>query len=203
MTDANAILSSMTLSEKRFKHTLGVAEAARELASVHFPSLDLKSVELAALMHDFTKEYPVERHLELCSLFGIELSEEDIINHKLLHGKTAALIARDSFGLSDEICSAVYWHTTGRPAMSPFETVIYLADYIEEFRDDPGCIRLREYYKKCMEKERDKSVALLKTLVRSFDTTIKHLISEERTICETTISARNYYLKLLSERTKA
>jgi len=198
MTDANAILSTMTISERRLKHTLGVAEAAKELAKAHFPELDLKMVELAALMHDYTKEFPIERHLQIMSLFGIEATEDEIINHKLLHAKTGALIAKDSFALPEDACSAVYWHTTGKPDMTPFETVIYLGDYIEEFREDASCIQLREYYKKCMSREKDKSIALLKTLVRSFDTTLKHLISEEKTIDENTIKARNFYVKKLN-----
>lgn len=198
MTDVNTILSTMTISERRLRHTLGVAEAAKELARTHFPELDQKEVELAAIMHDYTKEYPLERHLELFSLFGIEVSEDDIINHKLLHGKSASLIARHDFRLSEDICSAVYWHTTGRPDMTPFETVIYLGDYIEEFRDDPSCIQLREFYKRSLVKD-GRQTALLKTLVRSFDTTIKHLISGEKTIDENTIQARNFYLKKLNE----
>lgn len=202
MTDANAILSTMTVSDRRLRHTLGVAEAAKELAKAHFPELDLKTVELAALMHDYTKEYPIERHLELCALFGLEVSEDDIANYKLLHAKTGALLAKDSFGLPDDACSAVYWHTTGKPEMTPFETVIYLADYIEEFREDSSCIALREYYRKCMQKEKDPAIALLKTLVRSFDTTLKLLISEEKIIDENTIKARNYYLKQLIESKK-
>ncbi len=201
MTDVNTILSTMTISERRLKHTLGVAEAAKELAKTHFPELDLKSVELAAIMHDYTKEYPLERHLELFSLFGIEVTENDIINHKLLHGKTAALIARHDFGLDEETCSAIYWHTTGRPDMTPFEIVIYLGDYIEEFRDDASCIQLREFYKKSLSKD-GKRTALVKTLVRSFDTTLKHLIASEKTIDENTIKARNFYLKQLNEITK-
>ena len=202
MTDANAILSTMTVSDRRLRHTLGVAEAAKELAKAHFPELDLKTVELAALMHDYTKEYPIERHLELCALFGLEVSEDDIANYKLLHAKTGALLAKDSFGLPDDACSAVYWHTTGKPEMTPFETVIYLADYIEEFREDSSCVALREYYRKCMQKEKDHAIALLKTLVRSFDTTLKLLISEEKIIDENTIKARNYYLKQLIESKK-
>ncbi len=201
MTDVNTILSTMTISERRLRHTLGVAEAAKELARVHFPELDQKKVELAAIMHDYTKEYPVERHLELFSLFGIEVSEDDIINHKLLHGKTASLIARHDFGLDEETCSAIYWHTTGRPEMTPFEIVIYLGDYIEEFRDDASCIQLREFYKRSLVKD-GKQTALLKTLVKSFDTTLKHLIASEKTIDENTIKARNYYLKKLNEATK-
>lgn len=200
MTDANRIISAMTISEKRMKHTFGVAECAKDLAKAHFPALDLKSVELAALMHDFTKEYSVERQFELCALYGIELTEDEKATPKLLHAKTAAMIASDRFGLPSEACSAIYWHTTGRANMTPLETVIYLADYIEEFRDDPSCIKLREFYHKCMQKEHNRNIALLKTLVRSFDTTLKHLISDEKTIDENTIKARNHYIKQLAER---
>lgn len=198
MTDANAIISAMNLSERRLKHTFGVADMAKELARAHFPALDLKAVELAALMHDFTKEYSVERQLELCELYRIELTDDEKNNPKLLHSKTAAIIARDRFMLPTEACSAIYWHTTGRAAMTPFEIVIYLADYIEEFRDDPSCIKLREFYLKAMKKERNKAVALTKTLVRSFDTTIKHLIADEKTINVSTFEARNYYINQLN-----
>ena len=92
MTDANSIISAMTLSERRLKHTFGVAEAAKELAKTHFPALDLKTVELAALMHDFTKEYSFERQTALCDQFRIPLTDEEKNNPKLLHAKTAAAI---------------------------------------------------------------------------------------------------------------
>ncbi len=199
MTDANAILSAMTISERRLKHTLGVAEAAKMLAKNHFPALDLKTVELAALMHDFTKEYSYEKQLELCSLYGIELSDEEKSNPKLLHSKTGAMIASQRFSLPSEACSAIYWHTTGRANMSPFEIVIYLADYIEDFREDAGCVKLREFYQKGLSKGMDKQELLDRTLVKSFDTTIKHLINDEKTICTDAIEARNFYINRLRE----
>ncbi|MBO4453401.1 MAG: bis(5'-nucleosyl)-tetraphosphatase (symmetrical) YqeK [Clostridia bacterium] len=202
MTDANTILSAMEISEKRLRHTLGVAECAKKLAATHYPRLDRNEVELAALMHDFTKEYPLEQQLELCRYYGITLSGDELANPKLIHSKTAAAIAGERFGMSKEACSAIYWHTTGRAAMTGFETVIYLADYIEEFREDPGCIKLREFYEKKLSKEKDPSLALLKTLIKSFDTTIKYLIDDKKTICTATVTARNYYVRKLSERTE-
>ena len=198
MTDANGIISAMNLSERRMRHTFGVAECAKELAKAHFPALDLKAVELAALMHDFTKEYSIERQLELCMQYNIELTEEEKANTKLIHSKTAAMLASHLFSLPSDACSAIYWHTTGKPAMSPFEIVIYLADYIEDFRDDAGCVKLREFYNKAMKKELDKTTALHKTLVKSFDTTIKYLIAEEKTINHATVEARNYYINQLN-----
>ncbi len=201
MTDANAILSAMTVSDKRLRHTLGVAECAKKLAATHFPALDRNEVELAALMHDFTKEYTFEQQLELCRYYGIILSEEEREEPKLIHSKTAAAIADERFGLSKEACSAIYWHTTGRAAMTPFETVIYLADYIEEFREHPDCVRLRNYYEKRIQKEKDKSVALIKTLIKSFDITIKMLIDDGKIINGAAVTARNYYIKALWEKT--
>ncbi|MBO4277442.1 MAG: bis(5'-nucleosyl)-tetraphosphatase (symmetrical) YqeK [Clostridia bacterium] len=198
MIRADDILAALDVSEKRLKHTMGVAECAKRLARTHFPALDLKEVELAALMHDFTKEYPADKQNELCRYYGITLSEDERSEPKLIHSKTAAAIADERFGLSKEACSAIYWHTTGRAAMTGFETVIYLADYIEEYREDPACVRLREYYEKRLAKEKDPYTALIKTLVKSFDTTIKYLLEEGKTICGPTVTARNYYIRALN-----
>ena len=199
MTDANRILSSIKVSEKRLKHTMGVAVCAKELAQTHFPSLDLNTVELAALMHDYTKEFSPEKQFELCEFYGIELTEEERLAPKLLHGKTAAAIASHQIGLPKDACSAIYYHTTGRADMTPFEIVIYLADYIEEFRDDPSCVKLREFYLKNINRNCDKNAVLINTLVRSFDITLKHLIDDGRLIDRNTIGARNFYLRHLAE----
>jgi nicotinate-nucleotide adenylyltransferase len=135
MTDANRILSSIKVSEKRLKHTMGVAVCAKELAQTHFPSLDLNTVELAALMHDYTKEFSPEKQFELCEFYGIELTEEEKLAPKLLHGKTAAAIASHQFGLPKDACSAIYYHTTGRAGMTLLEKLLYVADYVDPTRD--------------------------------------------------------------------
>ena len=45
--------------------------------------------------------------------------------------------------MDDEIYSAIWWHTTGRPGMTLLEKIMYLADYIEPSRDFPGVQELR------------------------------------------------------------
>ena len=45
--------------------------------------------------------------------------------------------------MSEEICSAIRWHTTGRPDMTLLEKIIYLADYIEPTRKFDGIAPLR------------------------------------------------------------
>ena len=66
------------------------------------------------------------------------LDEYDIIvsdferNHpKLLHAKTGAGVAKYVFGECDEVCRAIYWHTTGKPDMALMEKIVYIADYME------------------------------------------------------------------------
>ena len=53
---------------------------------------------------------------------------------KLLHSKTGAAIARHVFGEPEEVCNAIYWHTTGKADMDLLSKILYLADYIEPSR---------------------------------------------------------------------
>lgn len=82
--------------------------------------------------------------MNLCRKYAIICDTAETENPKLLHAKTGAALARDLFGVSDEIYEAIRWHTTGKPDMRTLEKIIYLADYIEPTRDFPGLDRLRE-----------------------------------------------------------
>ncbi len=189
----------LRMSEKRRRHTEGVAETAKLLASRHFPTeISPEEAELAALLHDYTKEYPVEKNLEICRQYDMEVPPEELDTPKLLHARSASLIAEHIYGAPEQICAAVRWHTTGRPAMRPLELVIYFADYIEPGRTDPGCVRLREYYERQYQSRKDKTRSLYLALVRSFDTTIRYLLAEKKTIDSCTVAARNYYLGLVN-----
>ena len=81
--------------------------------------------------------------LELCRRYGIALDELEQQALKLLHAKTGAALAREVFGVDDEIYGAIWWHTTGRAGMTLLEKILYLADYIEPSRDFPGVEALR------------------------------------------------------------
>ena len=188
----------LSMSEKRRRHTEGVVESAKLLASRHFPTeISPEEAELAALLHDYTKEYPVEKHLEICRRYGMEVPAEELETPKLLHARSASLLAEHLYGAPERICSAVRWHTTGRSAMRPLELVIYFADYIEPGRADPACARLREYYERQYRSRKDKTRALYLALVRSFDTTVRFLLAEKKPIDSCTVAARNYYLRLV------
>ncbi len=85
-----------------------------------------------------------DEQLILCDKYGIILDNAQKENPKLLHAITGAALAKDMFGVSEEISQAIRWHTTGKPDMTTLEKIIYLADYIEPTRNFDGVEQLRE-----------------------------------------------------------
>ncbi|MBQ6788554.1 MAG: bis(5'-nucleosyl)-tetraphosphatase (symmetrical) YqeK [Clostridia bacterium] len=186
------------LTEKRYAHTLAVEREAAYLGEIYLPEKVMK-LRISALLHDITKMCVSEKQLQYCSEFGIIVDDYDILAPKTLHSKTAAaLVGRDFPEFDDcEIVDGVRWHTTGRDGMSVFEAIIYLADYIEDTRTFPDCVELRRYFRGSLELGEDKYTVFYRTMVRSFDMTVRGLLDDGKLVCEDTVMARNYFVKML------
>ena len=138
-----AALARSRLSEKRYGHTVRVADTAEDLARAHH--LDEKRARLAALLHDAARETEPEEYLRLADKWEIPVGEPERQSPKLLHGPVAAELARRELGIEDgEVLEAVRAHTTGKPGMGPLALVLFVADKIEPARDYPSVGRLRE-----------------------------------------------------------
>lgn len=185
-------------SGKRYNHTLAVEREVQSLGELFLPD-EVSRLRAAALLHDITKAYDAEKQLKICSEFGIMVGREDIAAPKLFHAKTGALVAkRDFFDFcDDEIIGAVRWHTTGRAGMSIFEMLIYLADYIEDTRTFEDCVTLRnQFYSGISEANtvEERLAVLRRTMITSFDMTIRCLISEGALVDRDTLEARNWFI---------
>lgn len=126
---------------KRIPHIRGTEETAVALAERW--GADVGMARRAAILHDCTKYLTMEEQLKLCAEYGVVLDELEQKAEKLLHAKTGACIAKYVFGEPDEVCWAIFWHTTGRAKMTKLEKILYLADYMEPTRNFPGVERLR------------------------------------------------------------
>lgn len=136
-------LVKQRLSPHRAEHTFGVRETAVRLAE-RFGE-DPKKAEMAALLHDITKQLPLEEQLSICQKHGIVPDKMQQSSPALLHSMTAEATAFYELGIDDnEILAAIRYHTTGCPGMSRLMELIYLADCIEPGREAyPGLDAIR------------------------------------------------------------
>ena len=168
------------LKHKRIPHVLGTEQEAIRLAERY--GADVEKARAAALLHDCTKKLDMPAQLALCEQYGIELDELEQKALKLLHSKTGAAIARDVFGVDDDIYSAIWYHTTGHAHMTKLEKIIYLADYIEPSRDFPGVDKLR---KVCYED-------LDKGLLLGLEMTTEEMTAMGNPVHRATVEARDW-----------
>jgi len=167
------------MNQKRYDHTLGVAASAIELA--HRYGADPVQAELAALLHDYCKCWPVEKMRDV--LVRYDLPQELIEGDKeLWHAFAGAIVIQQELGVTDPaILNAVRYHTTGRKEMTLLEKVICVADYIEPNRSFNGVEEIRERSK------HDLDVAL----AFAFGGTITHLIERGKPVFPLTLLAYN------------
>lgn len=130
------------VSEKRFKHILGVEQAALKLAQAN--DYELEKASVAALVHDYAKERSDSEFKALIAQTGLE---QDLLNWNnfIWHGVVGAEIIKNELKITDEeILNAVRRHTVGAKEMTTLDQIVYVADYIETGRDFPGVDQARQ-----------------------------------------------------------
>ncbi|MDF2724208.1 MAG: phosphohydrolase [Paenibacillus sp.] len=172
---------------KRWKHTLGVMATSVELAN-RFGG-DAVKAELAALLHDYCKYWPIDEQRRVFVEQGLDA---DMLNYdpQLLHGPIAAEVAQAKYGVDDdEVLDAIRYHTSGRVHMTLLDKIVCLADYIEPGRDFPEVHNMRKIAEHSLER----------ALVAGFDSTIQFLLAKGKKVYPLTLMARNALLDELKD----
>ena len=172
------------LSEKRYRHSIGVMEMAMELAKIY--NVDVEAAQIAGLLHDNAKEMTDEEMLQYVKNNNIQISETEKNSIQLLHGKIGADIAKKKYGASEEIAKAIEYHTTTNPNMDTLAKIIYISDKIE-------LNRKTEKYD--IEAERKLAKENLdKTMLLIINDVTKFLIEQDKLIATESIETRNKLL---------
>ena len=130
-----------SVSERRYLHSLGVAQTAGEVLE-HFGCRGytkswngFRAPEFCGLAHDLAREMTDASLLEYCSKKGIVLSGEDIVSPVLAHGVVSAEIVSGLVGMYPmSWYKALCVHTTGNAGMDELALALFIADYIEPTR---------------------------------------------------------------------
>ena len=121
------------LDRDRFEHSEGVMYTAAALAMRYGENLE--KAQIAGILHDCAKCIPDNKKLKICEKNHIEITEAEKCSPFLLHAKVGAYIAKEKYDIEDaEILDAIACHTTGKPAMTLLDKIIYISDYIEPMR---------------------------------------------------------------------
>jgi nicotinate-nucleotide adenylyltransferase len=123
----------------RFIHCRNTALLAWDLCRRY--GLDPEAGYLAGIAHDLCKPFPEEELRRLALGDGGGISKLERKKPSLLHGRAAAVLLRERFGIhNEEVLEAVRVHTTGSTGMGPLARVVYIADKIEISREgiDPA-----------------------------------------------------------------
>lgn len=177
------------MSEKRFKHVIGVVDTAKMLANLY--DEDIEKASIASILHDCAKEYTREEMERLCTYYGYESNDNMSKDPALLHSKIGSILAKATYGVNDEyVLDAIKYHTTGRKDMTMLDKIIFIADYIEPSRSFDGLENIRKLA------FRDIDLAVFEAL----ENTMLHLIKEKSFIHEDTLYARNDLLIKIKNR---
>ena len=170
-------------NSRRFEHTLGVAYTAACMAFLY--GEDPLKAELAGLVHDCAKCFTDEVLIEKCREAGIVLSQAQLLSPAVIHAAYGRYLAEHMLDIHDEdILNSVEFHTTGRPAMSTLEKIIFVADYIEPLRDKASDLPIA---RRLAFSDLDKCVFEI------LDSTVSYLKLSGRPIVPDTLAAHNYY----------
>lgn len=174
------------LPEKRIRHIQGVRQTAVRLARKY--GADEEKANTAALFHDMFRSLSPDELSFWIERLGLDARYRGNVN--LAHGKIAAAVMKQDYGVEDEdIINAVSYHTTGRAGMSLLEKIVFIADAIEPGRSYPGVEELRT----AAEEDLDRACLL------SLSKTVDYIRAQGIYLDEDTLRARDYFLRILQK----
>lgn len=185
----NQLKKNMTVDghiHKRYYHSVEVAKMAVELVQKHKLSLDIEKVYVAGILHDATKLFSKEKQKQMLYELGYQEDDEIMLSPNVWHGETAPNFVKEEYNIFDEeILNAIKYHVMGRPNMTDFEKVVFIADYVERSRvgkvfDDAREIAFED---------------LNKALIFILESQIKYITSSNETLISQTLKTYEYYKK--------
>lgn len=177
------------IDQKRIEHSINVMEVSESMAR-HY-NVDIQKAKIAGILHDCGKNYVGDEARRYASKIQYKPDRIEMLQPKLLHGIIGRHLAMTMYNIEDDdILNAIRWHTTGRPAMSTLEKIIYIADYIEPLRTFNGIEQMRRLAYEDLDK----------CIVQCADSTIQYIMQKRILLHEKTVETRNYSLLLVKEK---
>ncbi len=131
------------LSDYRYEHSMRVGLFAEGLAQCYgYPKKMQRMCFLAGITHDMCKEMPVDLLLKIVSADGNPVTAIERESSELLHGRAAAVVLHQKFGVHKKsLLNAIRYHTIASAKFDAIGKMLYIADKIEPGRKNCGYLR--------------------------------------------------------------
>lgn len=169
------------LSDKRYYHSLCVAEEAARLSGIY--GADRDKMYLAGLLHDVTKNCSLEEQLHILENSAIILSVSEKASPDIWHAVTGAEFVKRELKIDDEdIVSAIRYHTTGKAEMTLPQKILFVADLTSKDRT----------YSDIEDIRRKADVSLDDAMIDILKFTVTDLVSKSKPVHPDTLDAYNW-----------
>ncbi len=176
------------LSQKRYTHSLNVAQECAKLAEKYGEDVD--KAYFAGLLHDICKELPPEKQKKMAAESDLSPSREELETHSLWHAIAGAYFVKTEFGVEDiDIINAIRFHTVGRAGMTRLEEIVYLGDLISADRDYKDIDKMRKLAYSGMDK------AMLEALSYA----VKSVVKKGGVLPICTVEGYNLYTRICKD----
>jgi predicted HD superfamily hydrolase involved in NAD metabolism len=173
----------MSVSDKRYQHSVRTVTAILKLADRF--GLNNTDAAVAGIWHDYAREwddYTILETLNKNSLITPLLDELD--KPVLLHGAAAAIELNKLIPeLSQDIFSAIRWHTAGSTEMGELGYALFISDFIEEGR---------KHISSDEKTSIEKSASLEEMVHKILSLNFSYLVRQGKPILKSAIYLKNY-----------
>jgi nicotinate-nucleotide adenylyltransferase len=123
-----------SVTPSRYAHSMRTAKMAEEMCVRY--GIDAEKGRFAGMAHDMCKDVSDEEMLALAAKDGNEITELERAKPALLHGRAAAVVLKEEYGIADaDILQAVACHTFGGPGICALAKILFAADKVEPGRE--------------------------------------------------------------------
>lgn len=121
------------VKQKRYEHSVRVAQMCARLCRQF--GIDEKLGYLEGIGHDMCKDMTEDELIETSKRDGNPIIPYEMQHVKLLHGRAAAVLLKEKFGIKNkDILQAVEVHTSGEIGMCDLSKILFISDKIEPGR---------------------------------------------------------------------
>ena len=116
------------VNKERYEHSVLVSKEAEMLAK-HY-GVDCNIAKLTGLAHDIAKDFSDEENEYWITKYNLDRKLLCKEYRKMIHADVGALVCKEWFDFSDDMCSAIKYHTVANEEMNLLDKIIFIADKI-------------------------------------------------------------------------